>query len=306
MHIYSGLRSYLIMKLQNHDTEERIINDLIYQNIIEKRRSRRWGIFFKLISMLIIGIIVILIINCNENKYFHNKNVDHVAIIDINDIISDKSHVNAKNIINALNEAFDNKNAKAIIIKINSAGGTPVQANIIHNHVKRLRKINNDKPIFSVIEDIGTSGAYLIAVAAEKIYCDPSSIVGSIGAVLNSFGFTESMNKLGIERRIYKSGKYKMTMDPFSERNTEDEQSIQHNLNIVHKNFINVVKKNRNNLKYNNTDLFSGKIWIGKDALELGLVDGFYDIYTLSSDIIKINTIIDYNTNTNIFNIFKW
>jgi len=294
------------MKLLGHDTEENILNDLIYQNIIEKRRARRWGIFFKLISIFILFMIIIFIINCSENKYFQNKNLEHIAIIEINDIISDKSKINAKNIINSLNDAFNNKNVKAIIIKINSRGGTPVQANIIHNHIKRLRKIDSNKQIFSVIEDIGTSGAYLIAVATEKIYCDPSSIIGSIGVVLNSFGFTESMNKLGIERRLYKSGKYKVIMDPFSECNPEDESIIQHNLNVIHKNFINIVKKNRNNLKYNNSDLFSGKIWIGKDAFELGLVDGFYDIYTLSSDIIKINTIIDYNTNTNIFNILKW
>jgi len=293
------------MTSNKNNWEQNTINNLIFQNLIEKKRTRRWNIFFKLIFLILIISIIFSIIGLKENKIYQNKNIDHVAIIEINGTISEKNKTNANNIINILNEAFNNKNSKAIILKINSPGGTPVQSNIIHNHIKRLRNLNTNKPIFSVIEDIGTSGAYLIAVATEKIYCDPSSIIGSIGVTLNSFGFVEAINKLGIERRLYKSGKYKAIMDPFLEKNIDEDKIIQHNLNIIHKNFINIVKKNRMNIKTNNSDIFTGKFWIGTDALDIGLVDGFYDIYTLSSDIIKINTIVDYNSNLNIFNIFK-
>jgi len=288
------------MQTDNTNWEQTTIKDLLYQTINEKRRTRRWQIFFKLIFLLlIIGIFFILI----ENK---NKNIDHIAIIEINGVISEKSQSSAKNIINMLNDAFNNKYAKTIILKINSPGGTPVQSNIIHNYIKKLRKSNKNKQIFAVIEDIGASGAYLIAVAAEKIYCDPSSIVGSIGVVLNSFGFVEIINKLGIERRLYKSGEHKAMMDPFLEKKIDEDKFIQHNLNIIHQNFINIVKKNRfNNDRSYNSEIFSGKFWIGKDALDLGLIDGFYDIYTLSSNIIKINTLIDYNIATNIFDIFE-
>ncbi|HIH2762373.1 MAG TPA: S49 family peptidase [Candidatus Azoamicus sp.] len=191
--------------------------------------------------------------------------------------------------MSCLDEAFNNKYSKAIILKINSPGGTPVQSNIIHNHIKKLRKIHVNKPIYSVIEDIGTSGAYLIAVASDKIYCDPYSIVGSIGVVVNSFGFSDAINRLGIERRIYKAGKNKVIMDPFLEKNLDDEKMLQHNLDIMHNNFINLVKENRyKNLdSFDESNIFSGKFWVGKDALYLGLVDGFHDIYSLSSDVIK-------------------
>lgn len=285
--------------------EKNLINELIFENILEKKRTRRWNIFFKSLFFIFTILIISSTINFKKNNFLQNKNTEHIAVIEINGIISEKNKTNAKNIINALNDAFENKNAKAIILKINSPGGTPVQSNIIYNHIKRLRNLNKNKPIFSVIEDIGTSGAYLISLATEKIYCDPSSIVGSIGVILNSFGFVDAINKLGIERRLYKAGKHKAIMDPFLEKNTEDDKIIQHNIDLIHENFKTIVKQNRINIKNNNTDIFSGKYWIGHDALEIGLIDGFYDIYTLASDIIKNNTLVDYNSKTNILNILN-
>lgn len=288
---------------QNTNWEQSIIKDLLYQHLNEKKTSRRWGIFFKLLLLSSIIITTLIILTTNN---LSDKNKEHVAIIEINHEISPTSKSNSKNVINSINDAFNNRNSKAIIIKINSPGGTPVQSNIIHNHIKKLRNLNTTKPIFSVIEDLGTSGAYLIALSTEKIYCDPTSIVGSIGVVLNAFGFVNAINKIGIERRLYKSAEYKALMDPFSNKTDEEDKIIQHNINLIHEHFINIVKKNRyNNIKYHNTDIFSGKFWIGKDALELGLVDGFYDIYTLSSDIIKINTLVYYNIDSNIFNILE-
>jgi len=290
---------------QNVHLEQDLIKDLLYQNLHEKKIARRWGIFFKLLYFSII-IIILFIILTNSNTINQNKNKEHIAIIEINSEISEKSKSSSKNIITNLDNAFNNQNSKAIIIKINSPGGTPVQSNIIHNHIKKLRNLNTNKPIFSVIEDIGTSGAYLIAVATEKIYCDPTSIVGSIGVILTTFGFVDAINKIGIERRVYKSGKYKALMDPFSIKEANEDKIIQHNVNLIHEHFINIVKKNRyTNIKYHDTDIFSGKIWIGSDALELGLVDGFYDIYTLSSDIIKLNTLVYYNMDSNIFNVLE-
>ncbi|HIH2763314.1 MAG TPA: S49 family peptidase [Candidatus Azoamicus sp.] len=278
-----------------------VMREVLCDNLIEKRRARRWGIFFKILLLLFVLFISIFIISCN------NKNVEHVGIVDITGLISDKSNSNAKCIIMSLNAAFSNKYSKAIILKINSPGGTPVQSNIIHNHIKKLRKMYPNKPVYAVIEDIGTSGAYLIAVAAEKIYCDSFSIVGSIGVLINSFGFSEAINKLGIERRIYKAGKNKVIMDPFLERNSEDEKILQYNLNIMHENFIEIVKKNRykNSIPFDESDIFSGKFWVGKDALFFGLVDGFSDVYTLSSDVIKIPFLVDYNNDPNILNLIS-
>lgn len=265
----------------------------MHTNIAEKTYNIK-KIYVKIALAIIISMFIILIFNKSELEK------EHIAIIEINGIITEKNN-NSKNIIKLLNNAFYNANCKAIILKINSPGGTPVQTNIIHNYIKKLRNTKK-KQIFSIIEDIGTSGAYLIATATEKIYCDPSSIIGSIGVIITSFGFVEVMNKIGIERRIYKAGKNKAIMDPFTEKSKNDEIIIQHNLEIIHENFINTVKKNRPNISTHlQTDIFSGKFWTGKDAIELGLIDGFYDIYTLSSEIIEINKTIDYN-NENVLN----
>lgn len=280
--------------------DNNFVKDFLFENLLEKRRSRRWSIFFRLIFLFFLFFLFYFI---NKNSQVHyEKNSDHVAIIEINGLISDTSKANAKNIVSSLNEAFNNKYAKAIILKINSPGGTPVQSNIIHNHIKRLRKINL-KPIYSVIEDIGTSGAYLIAISSEKIYCDPCSIVGSIGVLINSFGFVGAIDKLGIERRIYTSGKNKVIMDPFLDKNPEDEKFLQHNLNLIHEHFSNLVKKNRySDTTFFDNDIYSGKFWIGKDALSLGLVDGFYDVYSLSSDLINVTSLVNYD---NAFGLLK-
>jgi protease-4 len=284
--------------MTNNLKEQEIANIIIKKYLDEKNWIKKWNMFK--ISILIITIITTLIIYKNKTEI----NNEHVALIEINGIINDKNN-NSKNIVNLLDNAFNKTNCKAIILKINSPGGTPVQSNIIHNHIKKLRNMNKKK-IFSVIEDIGTSGAYLIATATEKIYCDQSSIIGSIGVILTSFGFVEAMNKIGIERRLYKAGKHKAIMDPFTEKNTNDESIIQHNLDIIHDYFINIVKKNRPNIINNTqTELFSGKFWTGKDAIELGLVDGFYDIYTLSSEVIETNNIIEYNNDSNILNLLN-
>lgn len=294
------------MFIQKNKTDKNLINELIFQNIIEKRTARRWNIFFKILFFIFFLFIIASLTEFKNINFIKKKNVDHVAIIEINGMISDSSKNNSRNVIGLLDRAFRNTNAKAIIIKINSPGGTPVQSNIIHNYIKKLRNLNKNKDIYTVIEDLGTSGAYLIATATEKIYCDPYSIVGSIGVILSSFGFVDTINKLGIERRLYKSGKYKSMLDPFSERNVDEENLIQHNIDIVHKIFINTVKKNRPNLKLDEPDLFSGKIWIGYDALNIGLVDGFYDVYTLASNVIKVNNLIEYGYEKNFLDLFKF
>lgn len=268
----------------------------LIDNVYKKNKKSK---FIKIL-ILILLIITILFIYYNKNE----SESEHIALIEITGVISEKNN-NSKNIIKTLNKAFYNTKCKAIIIKINSPGGTPVQSNIIHNYIKKLKNANK-KNIFAIIEDIGTSGAYLIASATNKIYCDPSSIIGSIGVILTSFGFVDMMNKIGIERRLYKAGKHKAIMDPFTEKNKNDEIIIQHNLELIHDNFINAIKKNRPNIIIDSqTEIFSGKFWTGREAVELGLADGFYDVYTLSSEIIEINNIIEYNNNSFLIEILN-
>ncbi|HIH2762683.1 MAG TPA: S49 family peptidase [Candidatus Azoamicus sp. MARI] len=283
----------------NCNLDKTFIKEFLCDSLIERRRSRRWSIFFKFIFLLFFLFLFSVI-------FYNNKKIEHVAVVNISGLISDNSYTNAKCIIMSLDEAFADKKSKAVILKINSPGGTPVQSNIIYNHIKKLRQIYSSKPIYAVIEDIGTSGAYLIALAAEKIYCNPYSIVGSIGVVISSFGFSNAINKLGIERRIYKAGKNKVIMDPFLEKSLDDEKMLQHDLDIMHENFINLVKQNRsdNLMLFDEHDVFSGKFWVGIEALSVGLIDGFSDIYSLSSDIIKIPLLIEYKHDQNILNVF--
>lgn len=275
--------------------ERRTIKEILIENINTIKSRKRYTSFLIITIILFLVFILINIIVFKNNKINNKSDIEHIALIEITGVISEKEKTNAKNIIKSLNKAFTNKNTKAIILKINSPGGTPVQANIINNHIKKLR-ISSNKKIFSVIEDIGTSGAYLIAVATEKIYCDPSSIIGSIGVIINSFGFVESLDKLGIERRLYKAGKHKAMMDPFMKRNEYEDIIINDSLTQIHEEFINNVIKSRNNnlILDNIEEISSGRFWIGKDAIKIGLIDGFYDIYSLSAEIFKTNIIVNY------------
>lgn len=234
--------------------------------------------------------------------HFSDRKVDHVAVVDISGVISEKSNCNYKNVIFNLDKAFKNKHSKAIVLKINSPGGTPVQANIIYTYIKKMKSVKI-KPVYAVIDDIGTSAAYYIALSADKIYCDPSSLVGSIGVVLTSFGFVDIMDKIGIERRIYKSGKYKVILDPFLERKDDEEIILEKSIQIIHNNFVNIVKDSRGDF-FNSNNIFSGRFFIGVEALNLGLVDGFYNLYSLLSDVIKIDKIVYYNSNFDIVSLF--
>lgn len=282
---------------KNGSSEKIMLRDILFENLKQKRNSLKLKVFIFLFFLILFFSFI----------FYNNKNIDHVAVVEITGLISDKNQSNSKSITTALNQAFSNSYSKAVILKINSPGGMPVQSNIIYTHIKSLRKIYATKPVYAVIEDIGTSGAYLIAVAAEKIYCDKFSLVGSIGVLINSFGFVNAIDKLGIERRIYKAGKYKVIMDPFLEKKIDEEKILQSNLNVMHKIFIEIVKENRykDTVILDDDDIFSGKFWVGEEALSLGLVDGLSDIYSLSTDFIKVSSLIYYNHEASIFNILK-
>ncbi|HIH2763642.1 MAG TPA: S49 family peptidase [Candidatus Azoamicus sp.] len=284
--------------------DKNVIREILFDNLVERRRARRWKVFFK---FTFFSVLLLLLLS----TYFylsHGRRYDHVAVIDISGLISDRSYTSAKSVIASLNEAFENENCRGVILRINSPGGTPVQSYIIYEYIKRLRAKHTGKHIYAVIEDIGTSGAYLIALGAEKIYCSKFSIVGSIGVIHASFGFSEVIKKIGIERRIYKAGKNKAVMDPFLEKNLDDEKILQRNLAVMHQLFINLVKENRykTTLSINNEDeIFSGRFWVGQDSVSLGLVDGFSNVYDLATNYIGLSTLKDYNNNPSILKVFE-
>ena len=285
--------------------EQNTIKELLFASLKEQKAKRKWGLLFKLLGFSYIIFITVLLLMGDKTIISANKNKEykgfHSALIEIEGEISRNQAANADNINQSLKNAFKNKQTKGIILKINSPGGSPVQARQIYNNILRLRKEYKDIKVFAAIEDMGTSAAYLIASAADQIYSDETSLVGSIGVIIDSFGFVDTLQKLGVERRIYAAGRNKAMLDPFSPRNKEQEEFINQQLDIVHKVFIkNVVDKRANLAKnINEQDIFSGKFWVGQSALELGLIDGFGDSQYIATEVIKASEIRDFTLQPN-------
>lgn len=293
--------------------EGKILKEVLLEHLKESRRTRRWGIFFKL--SLITFVIMFIFISLKSSQMADKRSPSvaepHIAKLEIKGMISDKSEANADDIIYSLEKAFKNDEVKAIVLSINSPGGTAVHARRIYNAIialKEKRKESNSKnapKVYAVIDEIATSAAYLIASAADEIYADETSFVGSIGALVNGFGFVDTLDKLGIERRLYVAGKHKAMLDPFSPENEVHKEFIQKSLDIVHDEFIANVRQGRGSKLKEDENIFSGRFWTGKEAYKLGLIDGFADIYLLSKNIVKIDSIVDYTKQYSIFEKFS-
>ena len=253
--------------------EREIVHKLALSAITEQRRARRWGIFFKLLTFLYLFILLVLWL---PDKWPTTAitTEQHTALVDIQGIIIDQGDSSADNIVSGLRKAFEDDKTKGVIIRINSPGGSPVQAGYVYDEIKRLREKYPDIPLYAVIADVCASGGYYIAAAADEIYANKASIVGSIGVLMNGFGFVDTLKYLGIERRLLTAGERKGLLDPFSPAKQEDMQHIQGILNRIHQQFIDVVKKGRGNRLNDQPDLYSGLIWTGEEGKKIGLVDG--------------------------------
>ncbi|MEM7196171.1 MAG: S49 family peptidase [Pseudomonadota bacterium] len=266
-----------------------ILTLLAQDYLKEKRSRRRWGIFFKiLIALYLLALLV---------AYFSSgsKAVDlpHTALVEVSGPIGPQS-TSADDINYSLKKAFEAPNSKAVVLRLNSPGGTPVQAAKIFEEVVRLRNQNDDKPIYAVITDVCASGCYYVAAAADEIYAHPSSLVGSIGVRLDGFGFVESMRKLGVERRLITAGKNKGMLDPFSPVDASVQSHTRQMLTEVHNQFIDAVKTGRGDRLSSDEDLFSGLVWSGEKAKTLGLVDGFRGLDSVARDVVDAEKIVDY------------
>ncbi|MGK0248814.1 MAG: protease-4 [Oleispira sp.] len=237
----------------------------------EQRKSRRWGIFFKLI-MLAYVVAIFFVIKSPLGAAVPGDQ-PYAAIIEVNGVIATDQDASADNIITALREAFEDEQVLGIVLRINSPGGSPVQSGYVYDEIVRLKTIR-ELPVYAVIADLGASGAYYIAAAADEIYADKASLVGSIGVVGSSFGFTGVMEKLGIERRLYTAGEHKGFLDPFSVENPEEKKFWQGVLKVTHNQFIEQVRLGRGDRLKETPDMFSGLVWSGEQALEMGLIDG--------------------------------
>ncbi len=289
---------------QGESWERELIEKLSTASLTEQRRTRRWGIFFKALLFVYLFVILILAMRSPELDDAKHKGDDHTALLEVNGVISDASEANAETLIEGLRDAFEDKHTKGIILRINSPGGSPVQSDYVYREIQRLRAEHEEIPLYAVIVDIGASGAYYIASAADSIYVNPSRIVGSIGVLMNGFGFTGSMEKLGIERRLLTAGENKGMLDPFSPLREADVQHVQGMLGDIHAEFIDAVKKGRGDRLGDNPDLFSGKFWAGNKAIELGLADEIGDVDYVAREVIGEENVVDFTPQPDVWERF--
>ncbi len=283
---------------QSESANQDLINRLAFAAVDEQRKARRWGIFFK---FLMFAYLLGLLFLYWPNKFEAGDNDEHTALVELSGVIASDQDANADTIITGLRDAFENENAKGIILRINSPGGSPVQAGYINDEIKRLRTKYPDKPFYAVVADICASGGYYVAAAAEKIYADKASMVGSIGVLMNGFGFVDTMNKLGVERRLFTAGENKGFLDPFQPTKDSDVQHVKLLLADIHQQFIDTVKEGRGDKLKDSPDLFSGLIWNGEQAVQMGLVDELASSSYVAREVIGAETIIDYTPQPNLF-----
>ena len=282
--------------------QQDVFTKLIFASLNEQRRSRRWNIFFKAVFLAYLFILLLIMLlppgGGAGDRFSVGK---HTALIDIKGIIAPDARSSADRINNALRNAFKDKNTAGIILRINSPGGSPVQSGYIYDEIKRQQDLHKEIKVYAVIADIGASGAYYIASATNEIYADKASIVGSIGVVMNGFGFVETLRKLGIERRLYTAGEHKGFLDPFSPQRKEETAHIKLLLENVHKQFIKAVRDGRGTRLKEDSNTFSGLVWTGEDSLKQGLVDGLGNSSYVARDIIKAEKIVDFTPREDLF-----
>jgi len=269
------------------------LSQITGQLVAEQRRGRRWSVFFKSLLALYAGAILVLSVASAWDSLWAMQG-PHAALVRIEGAIDANADASAERVIKGLRTAFDNEKVKALVLEIDSPGGSPVQAEMIHREIRRLKAHNPEHRIVAVINDTGASAAYYIAVATDEIYANRASLVGSIGVRMDSFGFTDAMQRLGIERRLYVAGDHKGALDMFSPVRVEEETHIRDTLAGVHTQFIAAVRKGRGERLKGEEEVFSGLFWSGEEALALGLVDGIGDRRTVLGEVLGMETGIDY------------
>lgn len=288
----------------NNENQQAVeaLKQVAMASIQEQRSSRRWGIFFKLATFLLLLLLILALISSVFSKNVKLTSAkEYTAVVDVNGIILQGASASADNIIPALQDAFKDEKAKGIILRCNSPGGSPVQSSYIYDEIRRLKTLHKDKKIIAVAADLCASGGYFIISAADEIYANKSSLVGSIGVRMTGFGVVEAMKKIGIESRELTAGKHKAIMDPFSPRKPEEEAFIKKLLATTHTHFIDAVKAGRGERLKDDPDIFSGLFWTGEGAKELGLIDGFGSDAYVAREIIKAPVMINFSPKQGFF-----
>jgi len=275
--------------------EQKVLEKAVLAAVTEQRRSRRWGIFFKLLFLIAFAGVVLSLLPSDWTKGMETTE-SHVAVIHVYGVIESSRDASAENIIESMKAAFEEKQVKGIILDINSPGGSAVQSSQVYDAIQDFRQTYPDKAIYAVFSDMGTSGAYFMAAATNEIYANPASIVGSIGVLMDGFGFVDTLKKVGVERRLLTAGAHKGFLDPYSPVKPDEQAFTQVMLEDVHQQFIDKVKQGRGErLKSTEPLLFTGYAWSGQQALPLGLIDGFGSVREVAQDKFKTDNLVDYS-----------
>ncbi|MDR2173806.1 MAG: signal peptide peptidase SppA [Burkholderiales bacterium] len=260
--------------------------------LVEQRRARRWRIFFRLATLAII--VLFISVGFMGKNYSNNCLKECTALVQLNGTIATDADASAERVISGLKDAFTAKHVRGVVLEINSPGGSPVQSGQIYDEIKRLREKHPHIPLYVVVGEMAASGGYYVAAAADKIYVDKASLVGSIGVIMMNFGFTEAIQKLGIEQRTMTAGENKAFMDPFSPVNETQQTHVQKLLDSIHQQFITAVRDGRGERLNETPEMFSGLIWNGNEAVALGLADGLGSVNSVARDIIGAEDIYDF------------
>ena len=274
--------------------ERKTIEKLAYSALEEQRRTRRWGIFFKILTFTYLIFVLVAAMGWLR----HGAGVasaPHTALIDIRGVIADGNEASAERILEGLRTAFKDSKTQGVVLRINSPGGSPVQAGQINDEIKRLRAKYPKIPLYAVVDDVCASGGYYIAVAADKIFVDKASLIGSIGVLMDGFGFTGTMEKLGVERRLITAGANKGMLDPFSPLDPKHAEYAKVMIKQIHGQFIKVVRDGRGQRLKETPDMFTGLIWSGEEGIKLGLADGLGSLDYVARDVIKAEEVVDYS-----------
>ena len=279
---------------KNHNWERDVIERLALASITEQTRARRWGVFFKSLTFLYLIALFIAAIYPSIKEDMGSDGKGHTAVIDLVGMIAENTDASSDNIIESLRNAVKDKNTKGIILHANSPGGSPVQSSYVFEEIRKIKKEHPDLPIYSVVSDICASGCYYIAAASDKIFVNPSSLIGSIGVLMDGFGFVDGMQKLGIERRLLTAGSHKAMLDPFSPPKEDETHFMQGLLDQVHQQFISAVKQGRGDRLKETPDMFSGLIWTGEAGVKLGIADDFGNADYVAEKVIGAKHLVDF------------
>lgn len=274
--------------------ERDLLEKLAMEALIEQRRRRRWGIFFKCIAAIYVGLVLFAAPEIGGNMV-SSSGIAHTAVVDLNGVIDADGPASAERINASLKAAFEDPKTQGVVLRINSPGGSPVQSGLIYDEIQRLRTLHPKTPLYAVVGDICASGGYYVASAADRIYVDKASLIGSIGVLMDGFGFEQAMKKLGVERRMLTAGENKGFLDPFSPMTETQTRHAKAMLGEIHEQFISAVKKGRGDrLKADQDGIFSGLVWNGSKGIELGLADELGSAEYVAREVIKAEEMLDF------------